>query len=135
LNAVTTYTFDKGKLNGFFVGGALRIEAGRILGYEYDPNYHNSITDDPNYANVIELTKGGLNVDKPLRGPDDKHFDAWVGYSKKFGAKLVWRIQLNVRDVGESDRLTPAGINPDGTVSLMRIQAGMGFQLTNSVDF
>jgi len=135
LNAVTTYTFDKGKLNGLFIGGALRIEAGRILGYEYDPTYHNSITDDPNYASVIELTKGGLNVDKPLRGPDDQHFDAWIGYTKKFGAKLVWRIQLNVRDVGKSDRLTPACINPDGSYSLMRIQQGMGFQLTNSVDF
>jgi len=28
-----------------------------------------------------------------------------------------------------------AGVNPDGTITLARIEEGMGFQLTNSFDF
>ncbi len=134
-NGVTTYNFDHGFLKGAFVGGALRIEAGRILGYKYDATFVNAITSDPNYAAVRALTLGGLNVNQPYRGPDDTHLDAWVGYSRKISDKLNWRIQLNIRDVGEKDRLTPSRINPDGSIALARIQQGMGFQLTNSFDF
>ena len=134
-NAVSTYNFDHGALKGVFVGGALRVEAGRILGYQFDPTYVNSITSDPNYAAVVALTKGGLNVNKPLNGPSDTHVDAWIGYSKKLSQNINWRIQLNIRDVGQKDRLTPAHYNPDGSLSLVRIQEGMGFRLTNTFEF
>ena len=43
------------------------------------------------------LTLGGLNVDQPYMGPNDKHVDMWVGYSIKLKEKRTWRIQLNVR--------------------------------------
>ena len=134
-NVVSTYNFDHGFLKGVFVGGALRTEAGRILGYHYDANFKNSITSDPNYASVIALTLGGLDVNKPFIGSNDTHVDAWVGYTKKLTRKINWRIQLNLRDVGEKDRLTASRINPDGSLALARIQQGMGYQLTNSFDF
>jgi hypothetical protein len=134
-NGVSTYQFNEGLLKGVFVGGAVRIEAGRILGYQYDPTYVNSITSDPNYAAVKVLTEGGLNIDKPYRGKSDSHFDMWIGYSRKLNYNLNWRIQLNIRDVGEKDRLTPSAINPDGSVALARIQEGMGFRLTNTIEF
>ncbi|HVZ64655.1 MAG TPA: TonB-dependent receptor plug domain-containing protein [Lacunisphaera sp.] len=134
-NGVSTYKFDKGMLKGAFFGGAVRIEAGRIIGYKYDPKFVNSITSDPNYASVKALTLGGLDVNQPFRGSNDTHVDAWVGYTRKIGQKLDWRIQLNIRDVGEKDRLTASRINPDGSIALARIQQGMGFQLTNSFDF
>ena len=81
------------------------------------------------------LTQGGLDVNQPYRGKNDYHVDGWVGYSRKLTRNIDWRIQLNVRSIGESDHLVTAGINPNGTISLARIQQGMGWQLTNSFDF
>ncbi len=117
VNAVTSYTFDRGPIKGLFVGGGVRLEAGRILGYRYNP------------ATL------SLNVNQPLMGPNDEHYDFWVGFNRKISRKLDWRIQLNLRDVGESTKLTPVRYQPDGTLALSRIQQGMTWQLTNSFEF
>jgi hypothetical protein len=118
LNGVTTYTFDHGRLKGFVIGGAARLEAGRISGYRYS------------------ATLGYLDVKQPLMTKSDQHFDAWVGYSKKLTKhNLLWHIQLNVRNVGEDTRLVPAFYQPDGSLALARIQDGMAWRLTNSLEF
>ncbi|MEO6004981.1 MAG: TonB-dependent receptor plug domain-containing protein [Opitutus sp.] len=134
-NAISSYRFDHGFAKGIMIGGALRMEAGKIIGYEYDSKFVNEISSDPNYADVKALTLGGLNVNKPFKGETDTHFDMWIGYDRKITRDINWRIQLNIRDVGEKDRLTAARKNPDGSIALARIQQGMGFQLTNSFDF
>ncbi len=138
LNAISTYTFTGEEvrwLKGVFLGGALRTEGGRIIGYHYDPNYKNVISDDPRYAAVRAVTLGGLNVNQPYRSSAETHIDAWVGYTRKFAHNLDWRIQLNVRNLGEQTRLRTAQVNPDGSIALARISEGMGFELTNAVDF
>jgi outer membrane receptor protein involved in Fe transport len=135
LNLITTYTLDRGPLKGFFLGGALRMEASRILGYKYDPNFKNVNSTDPNYADVAVVTEGGLNVNEPFYGPTDTHVDAWVGYTHKLAKKVNWRIQLNMSNVGEVDHLVPAQYEPDGSLALVRIQEGMGYRLENSFDF
>jgi hypothetical protein len=135
LNMVSTYSFDRGSLKGVFAGGGLRVEAGRIIGYKYDPTFKNSNASDPNYAAIPGITTGGLNVDQIYRGENDTHVDIWVGYKKKITRKIDWRIQLNIRSVGEKDKLVASRVNPDGNVALARIQQGAGYQLTNSFDF
>jgi len=140
LNLVTTYHLERGPLKGAFVGGAFREEAGRIIGYKYNPNFSNANSTDPNYAvnyitDVPPSTRGGLDVNQPFRGNNETHVDAWIGYTRKLGRKVNWRIQLNIRSVGEKDHLMPARINPDGSVALSRIVQGMGWQLTNAFDF
>jgi outer membrane receptor for ferric coprogen and ferric-rhodotorulic acid len=135
MNAITTYTFDRGVAKGVFIGGALRIEAARILGYKYNPNFNNVNSADPNYANVLAVTEGGLDVNQPFRGTNDTHVDAWIGYSRKVYRNVNWRVQLNIRSVGEKDHLVAAGIEPDGSLALARIQLGMGWSLENSFDF
>ncbi len=135
LNLVSTYNFDHGTLKGVFVGGAFREEAGRIIGYKFDPNFKNSISTDPNFSDVVSLTLGGLNVTQPFVGPNDHHIDAWVGYSRKLTRTVNWRIQVNVRNVGEKDKLIASRFNPDGSLALASISQGMGWQLTNSFDF
>jgi hypothetical protein len=135
VNLVSTYTFDRGFMKGAFIGGAFREEAGRIIGYHFDPNFKNANSDDPDYAQVAFLTKGGLNVDQPFTGENEHHFDAWIGYSRKLNRHIDWRIQLNMRSVGESNKLVAARINPDGNIALARIVQGMGWQLTNSFEF
>jgi len=135
VNVVTNYSFDHGFLKGVNVGGTFREEAGRILGYAYDPTFKNANSDDPNYAAVSFVTLGGLNVNKPFRGEDEHHFDAWIGYTHKITRDINWHIQLNVRSVGENDHLVASRVNPDGSLALARIVEGAGYQLTNSFDF
>ena len=135
LNLITNYTFDRGPIKGVFVGGALRMEAARILGYKYNPNFNNVNSTDPNYANVVAVTQGGLDVNQPFYGSTDTHVDAWVGYSRKVYKNVNWRVQLNLRSVGEKDHLVAAQFEPDGSLALARIQQGMGWTLENSFDF
>jgi hypothetical protein len=134
-NVITTYNFDRGFLKGVFVGGALRMEAARILGYKYDPTYKNVNSTDPNYANVLAVTEGGLNVGEPYYGSTDTHLDAWIGYQRKVYRNVNWRIQLNLQSVGEKDHLVASQFEPDGSLALARIQQGMGWRLENSFDF
>ncbi|HET7534978.1 MAG TPA: TonB-dependent receptor plug domain-containing protein [Candidatus Didemnitutus sp.] len=119
LNLITTYSFDRGPVKGMFVGGAMRMEAGRILGYQLDP------------VTVV------LDPTKPYYGPDENHYDLWVGYSTKFtfSRKVNWRIQLNLRNVGENSSFTPISYHPDGKIAGARIVEGMTWALTNSFEF
>ena len=140
INVVTTYTFDHGVIKGAFIGGALRTEAGRIIGYKFNPNFVNKIAGDPNYATnlvpgLAAITTGGLDINQPFRGSNETHVDAWIGYQRKLTKDINWRIQVNMRSVGEKDRLVAAQTNPDGSMALARIVQGMGWQLTNSLDF
>lgn len=118
LNLVSSYTFDRGPLRNLLVGGAARLEASRIAGYRYSP------------------TLGYLDVDQPIMGPKDSHFDLWVGYTKKLKFHdISWHVQLNMRNVGEKTRLVPSYYQPDGSLSLARIQQGMEWMLTNTFEF
>ncbi len=118
LNLISTYNFDRGSLKGFMIGGAGRVEAGRILGYAFDP------------------TTNFLDVNHPWIGKNDTHVDGWIGYTRRITARKVnWRIQLNVRNIGEKYHLVTAAVEPDGSVGLARIQEGMTWALTNTFEF
>jgi hypothetical protein len=120
-NLVTGYSFNSGALKGAFVGGGYRWEDKKILGY--------GLMDD------AALGKKVVDSNHPLYGPSDDHFDLWVGYSRRFSHNINWRIQLNVRNVGENHHLVPASLEPDGTWALARIAEGMTWQLTNTFEF
>ncbi|HLP24770.1 MAG TPA: hypothetical protein VK477_03770, partial [Acidobacteriota bacterium] len=116
-NAVTNYNFREGWLKDVNAGLAYRWEDKRILGYAYDK------------------TKDVLDIERPLYGPTDDHFDFWVGYQRKLSEKVGWRIQLNVRNAFEKTHLVPVNLQPDGSVALSRIQEGMIWQVTNTFSF
>src|SRR3569833_3427224 len=135
---MTTYTFDHGLIKCLFVGCGMRIDAARIIGYNYDASYKNVNSSDPNYASVAAVTQGGLNPDDPIKGQNEDHFDAWIGYERKLPHKLVWRIQFNMRNVGEHDHLIAAQDNPGNpalniapTIALARNNESKTRQLTN----
>jgi hypothetical protein len=117
------------------VGGYVRQEAGRIIGYHYSSTIQNKISTDPNFSNVQVLTLGGLDINQVFRGKTETYFDGWVGYSRKVARDVNWRIQLNMRNIGQKDSLIAGGVNPDGNISLARIVQGMGWQLTNAFEF
>jgi hypothetical protein len=116
-NTVATYNFDHGKLKGSWIGGGYRWEQARVLGYKYDAKL------------------GALDIGSPWKGSSDSHVDMWIGHSRKMSAKINWRIQANIRNIGEDVGLVPVSINPDGTVAFSRIQEGMVWQLTNTLEF
>jgi hypothetical protein len=116
-NAVTNYNFDSGALKNVNVGAAYRWEGKRILGYKY-----NKTTDT-------------LDTTLPWYGPSQDHTDLWIGYHRPVTRKIDWRVQVNLRNVGESAHLSPVNIQPDGTVALSRIEQGMSWQLTNTFSF
>ena len=114
---VTNYRFEEGRLKGFNVGGSYRWMDEQILGY--------GLKDD----------LSGLSVENPIYGSTEGYIDLWFGYSRKLTEKIDWRIQANLRNVGESTGLVPISVNPDGIIAASRIQEGMTWALTNTFSF
>jgi hypothetical protein len=115
--AISNYSFTEGRLRGFNVGGAFRWEDKQILGYG------------------LKTDKSGLDVNNPIYGESENHLDLWTGYQRKVTRNITWRIQLNLRNVGEKVGLTPISVNPDGIIAAQRITEGMSWSVTNSFMF
>ncbi len=122
-NLVTNYNFDNGFLKGVNVGAAYRWQDKTVLGY------------------LLNEAKDNLDPEKPIWGPTEDAIDLWVGYGRPLTEKINWRIQLNLRNVGESTHLVPWAAQPflgsDGkpVYSGYRIQEGMNWSLTNTFSF
>jgi len=116
-NLISTYRFNHGLLNRLYVGGAFRWEDHRVLGYQYS------------------AAMGTIDVSKPWYGPTDSHVDMWVGRTWDLPHKMSLRMQFNVRNLGENDRLVPVSVQPDGSVAISRIQEGALYQLTTTLSF
>jgi hypothetical protein len=118
-NIVNNYKFDRGFAKGLNIGGAFRWEDKPTLGYG---------------IHQAEIAAGQVlwisDVNQPLRGKADEHFDLWVGYERKLTDKINWRTQLNVRNVGESTKLVPITMQPNGDVAQYRIQSGQAFDVS-----
>jgi len=126
INAIASYSVDKGFLKSTYFGAGYRWAGGETLGYAFKRNDANAIV--------------GLDPAKPYKGPSEDHVDIWVGYSKKVTKDVNWRIQLNVRNVGESKHLVAFAMNPanevkDMTPAYYRIAEGMTWMLTNTFEF
>lgn len=116
-NMVTNYTFGQGLLKGANVGGGYRWQQGHILGYALKSDFSN------------------LDVNRPYWSKSDESFDLWAGYERKLSARILWRLQLNLRNVGQSVGLVPVSVQPDGTPALQRIREGQTWSLTNTFSF
>ncbi len=117
VSLVTNYAFSEGVMKGFNVGGSVRYQDAQILGYGLKDDY------------------SALDINKPIYGEDENHFDLWAGFERPLSDKVHWRIQLNLRNVGENVGLVPISVSSDGTVALQRIAEGMTWTLTNTFTF
>jgi hypothetical protein len=117
-NLISNYRIDRGWAKGVDIGGAWRWEDRAILGY--------GIHETTIYGEKAWIA----DVTQPIYGPTDSHLDAWIGYQRKLNAKIDWRIQLNVRSVGESPHLVTAAVEPDGSVAQSRIVNGATYDLS-----
>jgi outer membrane receptor protein involved in Fe transport len=117
VNAVTNYSFDRGLLKGFNIGGGYRWQQGVILGY------------------LLNDAGDNLDINKPVWGKSTYAVDLWAGYGRKLTRKLDWRIQLNVRGVGSRAHLEAISVQPNGDPANFRIVEGQTWELTNTFSF
>jgi hypothetical protein len=122
-NFVTNYNFTEGKLKGVNVGAGYRWQDKIAIGYP-----------------VKEITGGStaeitFDTQHPYYGPTEGALDLWVGYERKVTAKVNWRVQLNVRNVGQGNKLVPLSTQWDGTVAAWGIAPSQTWTLTNTFSF
>ena len=127
-NIINNYSFDQGFLKGVNVGAAYRWQKGQILGFGQK-------LIDPDGEYVVSNFSDQVDVNKKFIGKSEDAIDLWVGYGRKLTAKIDWRIQLNLKNVGKHDHLVPISVNPDSTVAAVKIQEGLGWSLTNTFTF
>jgi outer membrane receptor protein involved in Fe transport len=121
-NLVANYTFVTGTLKGAFVGGGYRWQSKNVIGY---PMVYGTAS---NY--------GTYDLTKPFYGPSEDAIDLWAGYSRKLTEKIDWKIQLNVRNVGDKDGIIPITVQPDGvTPAAYRIKPSQEWSITNTFSF
>lgn len=119
-NTITNYDFDRGIIKGLNVGGGIRYESDIVIGYK-----------------PVLLPSGNkitFDLTDPYKGPSELNYDAWIGYSRKFG-KIDWNIQLNVRNITAGNELIPITVQPDGSGGTYRIRPPRTWQLTNTFKF
>jgi hypothetical protein len=135
-NVVTNYNFTEGRLKGAFVGGSFRWEDRSVIGFgmtETDPEVVRLVGNTPT---SLRAAFARLDPSKPFYGPKEQHFDLFFGYSsKKFFKGIDWRIQANIRNVGEKAHLVPITVQPTGEGAAYRIADGMSWELTNTFKF
>ena len=126
-NLVTSYDFKNDQLKGLTIGGGYRWEDKAAIGYYYKTFTVNQGT-QTKFFEVPDL-------EKPIFGESQDALDLWVGYSRKLSDKLHWRVQLNMRNVGDSADLVPISTQPDGSVAQYRIKDGQSWAVTNTFSF
>ena len=121
-NVVTSYDFTRGFMKGVSVGMGYRWQDKVAIGYPViDPDgTGNSITYD---------------LKHPYYGPSEDAIDLWFGYERKLTSKLAWRIQLNIRNVGDHNKLVPLSTQWDGSVAAWGIAPSQEWTLTNTFKF
>jgi hypothetical protein len=120
-NLITNYNFESGFLKGAWAGIGYRWQDRVAIGYKPLP------TDDPSIIT--------FDLANPYYGPKEDAVDFWIGYSRKLTDRVGWRIQLNVRNAFQGDKLIPLTTQPDGSVAAWRIAPSQTWQLTNTFTF
>jgi hypothetical protein len=115
------------RLKGVFIGGSFRWEDRNVIGWQVK-----EVTPALGAANPAI---GSYDIAKPFFGPEEKHVDLFGGYSRRIFKKVDWRIQVNVANVFEKDRLIPINANPDGSPAGMRIAYGPTWHVTSRFEF
>jgi outer membrane receptor protein involved in Fe transport len=116
-NLISNYRFEHGFLKGVNVGGGYRWQDDVILGYRLNDK------------------QTQLDVNRPIKGASEDGMDLWAGYERQLTKGLRWRVQLNLRNVGDKAHLVPVSANPDGSYALMRVVDGMQWTIRNTFEF
>src|SRR5690606_11748613 len=99
-NAVTSYDFNEGVLNGFGVGGGYRWEDKSVIGYAPMKNEDGS---------------SSINLNAPFYAPSNDFVDVWLSYRRKLTDRTNWRIQLNIYNLFGKNELVPVAASVDAS--------------------
>ncbi len=130
------YTFEQGRLKGLFTGFNYVWRSPMAAGY------HKIVIDDNPFF-IPGLTSATLqvdDVDHPIYGSSLRSIDAFAGYSRRLFKqhKVLWRVQLNVRNLFDDRALlmqlaSTTGIT--GTGAVYTAQQPRSIILTNTFSF
>lgn len=71
----------------------------------------------------------------PYFGASERDLDAWIGYGRKRGETIRWRVPLSVKNIGETNRLIAVSTPPDGATETLRIAPLQTWRLTTGLEF
>ncbi len=123
-NVITNYAFaGGGPLRGWNVGGALRWQDKPVIG-----NF-------TFFDTSVSLWR--TDPTRPILGESDTRVDVWLGYSRKIAKdRVVWRTQLNIRNLLADDDLIPIRGNPEtGAYETFTIPEPITFTLSTKLIF
>jgi hypothetical protein len=119
-NLVNNYTFNRGPLKGWGIGGSFRWQDKAAVGYPV----------------ILFEGAGQYDVTHPFFGPPERNYDAWLSYGRRIWRDRVrWKAQLNARNIGVHNRLIPVSTQPDGSIDAYRFSPDTTWTLSNSFDF
>jgi hypothetical protein len=124
-NLVTNYSFDRGSLKGWAIGGAQRWSSKAIIGF-----FGKDTAVDPD--DLYDAS----DVTRPIYDDSKWYTDLWVSYTRKiFNDKVRMKLQLNVTDVFQDGELQPIAADKLGQYYAYRIVDPRMFILTATFDF
>lgn len=131
VTATTRYGFSRGVLKGAFAGSTYVWRSPAAVGF-----MTKTITD--NEFAIPGVNAGPVTINdlsRPVRGGALTSFDVFLGYGRRIGRDLSWRVQLNIRNaLNRDDPLVQRALT-DGSGAIYSAQQPRLFILTNSFDF
>lgn len=120
-NVVTNYSFREGLLKGVNVGGGYRWQDQSIIGF--------AVKTDP------ATGEEAYDIGHPYKGPSEDALDLWIGYERRLTPKILWRLQMNLRNVFAENEFIPISTQPDGSMAVGRIPEPMVWTVTSTFKF
>lgn len=124
VNFANNYTFaSDGRLRGWEIGGALRWQSAPVTGNQ-------AFFDAPAALWRVDPTK-------VFYGKSETRVDAWIGYKRKIAqGRIMWRTQLNIRNLLNDDDLIPVRANSEtGAPEVFTIPEPIAFALSTKFSF
>lgn len=129
VNLFGRYTFTETVLKGGFIGGGYRWRSKQTLGYK------SALVD-----NVFKFPGAPAQVlvpalDAPVFGKPIEETELLFGYQHKIGRRVMWRGQLNIRNVFDARTILAQRANLSGFISVYSVPEPRSFILTNTFTF
>ena len=132
VTATTRYGFSEGRLKGFFLGSTYVWRSPAAVGFLTKTITDNEFATPGVSVGAIEVN----DLSRPVLGGALTSFDGFFGYSRRLlRNKLMWRVQLNVRNLLDDDGLLVQRGLSTGMGAIYTAQQPRLFILSNSFDF
>lgn len=130
VNLTTRYSLPGERLKGAYVGGAYQWRSKAALGYR--SKTATNLFEFPGVPASVVVP----DLSQPIYSDPVTSFDAFAGYRRKLWRdRIEWSLQLNVRNVLDSDDHIVQQILSTGQIAKFTIQEPRSFILTSTFSF